>query len=303
MKWLETSLLVQATSQHGLVHRSQLTAAGYSRDTVALLVRNGVLERLSSQVLRLRGAPATSGQRRLAAVLDAGGGAALAHLSAAHVWGMARRSPRRDHVVKPRDERHRRTPHIGLVHTARRLLPSHVVHVDGLPVTTPARTIVDLALTEPFGRVARLLDNAWGRRLLSIGELTGVLDEVRCRGRRGVLLLDHLLAERIGHRAPESGLEVRFEQILRRHRLPAMDRQVDIGDGAGWFCRADFARLVDGVAGFVDGATFHRALLDRRHDDAQTARLRAMGLRVFRVSDAQILYDAPSVARAVRDAT
>ena len=238
----------------------------------------------------------------MAAVLDGGPGAALGFRSAAAVWGMYRRSEGRPHIIRPRRDQHRRTPPLGIVHTSRRLPRDHVVTIGGIPVTTPARTVVDLALVDPLGRVARMLDTAWGHRLLTIGELAGVLADVRSRGRRGVRVLDHLIAERLGHRAPESGLEVRFEQILRRGGLPSMSRQVDIGDDDGWICRADFARLDDGLVGFIDSDTYHRALLDRQHDDSHTRRLRAAGLRVFRVSDAAILYDARGVTNAVRTA-
>jgi very-short-patch-repair endonuclease len=302
MKWLETSLIALTAQQHGLLTRRQLAEAGLGPKAVHRLRARGVLVPRGPLVFALAGTPTTRAQARLAAVLDAAPAAALGFLSAARVWGMYRRSEGRPHIVRRRDERHRSTPHLGVVHTSLRLPPAHVVTIDGIPVTTPARTVVDLALTEHFGRVARLLDNAWGRRLLTIGELSATLQAVRARGRRGVRVLDLLIEERLGMRPAESALELRFEEILRRHRLPAMDRQVDLGDSDGWVCRADYARLDDALVVFIDSATYHRALLDRDHDDEQTARLRAMGLDVLRFSDAEILYDAPAVAGRVRRA-
>jgi len=302
MARLDPRLLNLSSTQHGLLLRSQLRDLGLDRHDVARLLRNGTVERTSSVVFRLRGTPATVAQRRLAAVLDAAPSAALAHLSAARVWGMYRHGEGRTHVVRPRDGRHRHSPHLAIVHTSLRLPPDHLLVVEGTPVTTPARTVVDLATDQPLGRVARMLDNAWGHRLLSIGELAAVVDTVRASGRRGVRLLDHLIAERLGHVPAESALEIRFEQILRRHSLPPMRRQVDIGDDRGWICRADHALIDDGIVVFIDSATFHRAVLDRAHDDSQTVRLRAVGLTVLRFSDAQVLYDAAAVAHAIRTA-
>ncbi len=291
-----------AQGQHGLVARQQLAALGLSRDQIRRRVTNGTIEPVHGQVFRLRGTPYSRRQLELASVLDAGPGAVLSHRSAAHLWGMYRRSERPVHVLRPRDDWHPQRTTLGVLHTTRRLPPEHILIVDRVPVTTPARTLIDLATNEPLGRVARMIDNAWGHHLIDLGTVVATLAQVRARGRRGVRTLDMLIEERIGHRPPESGLEARFIRILHTRGLAPMERQVDLGDADGWICRAHFVDRAHRLVVFIDSGTYHRALLDRRHDDRQTQRLLATGFRVLRVCDTDLLYDEAAVARRVREA-
>ena len=113
-------------------------------------------------------------------------------------------------------------------------------------------------------------------------------------------MLDLLIGERMSPTPLESGLERRFASILQNAGQPPFRRQVDLGDEQSWICRADFVDDPSPTVVFIDGATYHLALLDRRHDDAQTARLVATGLTVVRFSDANILYDAHLVLDTVR---
>ncbi len=87
-------------------------------------------------------------QRQLAAVLDAGADAALSHATAAYHGKMWRRSPSLE-VVRTRAHPIRR-PTLARVHRVRDLRAGHVIAVDGLRVTTPARTVMDLAATMPL---------------------------------------------------------------------------------------------------------------------------------------------------------
>ncbi|CAB4752890.1 unannotated protein [freshwater metagenome] len=291
-----------STTQHGLLRRAQLADLGLTRYQIRHYVDRGAIEHVAPTVFRMCGTPNTLAQRRLLAVLDAGPSAVLSHLTAARVWGLQRRSEGRPHVMRVRDNAHRHEPFVGTLHTTRRLPFDHVVRVEGVPVTTPARTIVDLANTHPLGQVARMLDNAWGRRLLHLGELAETLRDVRSRGRRGMRMLDLLIDERRGMTPTESGLERRFAHILTKAGERPFRRQVNFSDHEGWICRADFADDSSPTVAFMDGDTYHRALLDRRHDDMQTRRLTATGLTVLRFSDLTILYEPATVLARVRRA-
>lgn len=284
--------------QHGLIAGDQLASMGYSEKAVRHLVGRGDLQRLSCGVYRVAGSPDTVQQRRLAAVLDAGDGAALSHQSSSASWGIGSRTAVM-HVI-----RHRRGAappvSLGIVHEARELLDHHVFVRDGVPTTTPARTIVDLAARGHPLAMARMLDIAWSRRLVNIGELANVVTEVRGRGRRGVRLLDELIEERKFLPRPGSALEVRFEEILRRAGLPRLRRQVHLSDEEGWIGCVDFVVADLPVVFFVDSATYHSSLTDGRHDDRQTGRLRAAGYQVERFPDTEILFDAAAVVRRAR---
>lgn len=295
---LEPSVLRVAMRQLGLIHRDQIAELGLSPHQLRNRIRSGMLHWVGPRVLALRGTVVTREVRRLLAVLDAGPGAAISHQTAASVWQIDRRSGGL-HVVRARRDTRRPTA-VGSVHEVRDLQPHHVVRVAGLPVTTPARTIMDLATMLPFGQLARSIDRAWGRRVLSLGALHGVLTDVRVQGRRGVRYIELLIDERRGHVPAESALELRFEQILRRGGLPVPRRQVELSDHEGWITRVDYLDPVTGRVYFIDGAAWHLAITDVRNDDAVARRLVAAGHEVVRFSDAQVLYDEPGVLRRVR---
>lgn len=174
--------------------------------------------------------------------------------------------------------------------------------MDGVPTTTPARTVVDLAATTYPDRVARILDAAWASRLLGIGEVANIVAEVRGRGRAGVVLLDELLEQRRGQVRPGSALELRFEGLLQRVGFPPVRRQVHLYDEEGWIACVDYLVAEHPLVMFVDGARWHTARTDVELDDLQDRRLRAAGYLVERFSDAEILYDEPAVLRRARAA-
>lgn len=295
---MEPQLHRLAAAQLGLLHRRQIADLGLTGDQLRRRVARGDLRWKARSVLAVPGAPATREQTRLLALLDAGDDAALAHRTAASVWGIDQRSGGL-HVVRPR-RGFVRSSHLAQVHEVRDLWPEHVVHLGPLRVTTPARTIMDLAAREPLGQVARALDRMWGRRLLTIGGLWLVLRQVRVQGRRGVRFIEMLVEERRGMVPPESGLERRFEQILRDGGIRMPRRQVEVFDHEGWIGRVDFFDDDLGLVIFIDGSVVHTALTDVRNDDAVDARLRAAGYLVERFSDLQVLYQPDIIVRTMR---
>jgi putative AbiEi antitoxin of type IV toxin-antitoxin system len=296
---LEPTMRQIAASQHGLVRLDQLVQLGASPGARRHLVDSGVLDQLSVSVFRVAGAPQSLAQRRMAAVLDAGVDAVLSHDAAAEAWGLTRR-PRASFDVARRRRVTPRSSHLGSVHVVRDLQAHHVVRRNGIPTTTPARSVVDLAATTYPDRVERLLDAAWSRRLLNIGELASIVWEVRKKGRAGVVLLDQLVAQRWNRPRPGSALELRYEDILRRHGLPPMRPQVHLHDDEGWIGCVDYVGVDVPLVVFVDGAAFHTSLTDQRHDDLQTRRIQALGYHVERISDAQILFTELEIVRRLR---
>lgn len=290
---LERSIVRLAGSQFGLVSRDQLAANGLSSHQLRNRVRSGALEWRSRRVLAVPGSSATREQRRMLGVLDAGPGAALSHRTAASVWGLERTAGGL-HVVRPRDDLVQ-PAFVARVHQVRDLLAEHVVRVDGLPVTTPARTILDLAATESPRRVARVFDDAWSHRLVTLGGMWHALQQVRGKGRRGVATIEALLDERHGMRPRESGLEGRFEEILRAAGIPVPERQVEICDDEGFVARVDYCDHERAYVVFIDSDTFHRSLTALRHDDLQTRRLEAIGYDVVRISDREVFFDEHAV--------
>ena len=287
-----------AADQLGLIGLDQLRAMCVTRSALAYAVRSGFLAHAGHRLYRIAGSGESRDQRLRRAVLDAGGDAALSHLAAAHAWKMSRRAAPAE-VVRTAAARWSETRSPGCIGCAI-CEPSHVVVLDGLRITTPARTVMDLAACVPLGQVARALDRAWGQRLLTIGSLAGVLAQVRTQGRRGVRTIETLIDERRGHVPTESALEQRFAVLAQQSGFGPLRRQVDVSDHEGWIGRVDFAHDDLGLVIFVDGDAWHRAITQRIDDDVQTTRLEAAGLKVVRFSELAVLYEAPTLADRLR---
>jgi very-short-patch-repair endonuclease len=94
------------------------------------------------------------------------------------------------------------------------LFDTHVTSKRNLPVTTPERTVVDLAAHIPIGRLGRVLDNALASGIASLERVDAVLHDVARRGKPGVATVRTLLAERSGEDHDGSILEARANKLL-----------------------------------------------------------------------------------------
>lgn len=292
-----------AATQHGLVARRQLRDAGVGADAIRSRLRRGDLLALTARVLRIAGAPVTGAADLMAAVLDGGPGAAVSHRSAAALWGLPGISPQRPDVTADRRRSTHRDATLAELHQPRRLVLRHVVELDGIPVTTPSRTIVDLASLPKMHakRVERLLDTAWSRGLVCHASMKQVISDVCRRGRIGSTLLRGLLDDRpAGHNPPGSGAESRFQEIARAVGLNGFERQVNVGDDAGWVGRVDFIDRRRRLIIEVGCALFHGSLTDRRADGIRFERLRAAGFAVETFDANDLFHRRADVERRLR---
>jgi very-short-patch-repair endonuclease len=188
------------------------------------------------------------------------------------------------------------------VHETNHLPPTHRGVVDGIPVTSVARTLLDLSAVVRRERLERVLDTALARRRVTVPALQRVLVECTARGRRRTQHFRAVLAPRLGaYVPPESELEARFVELLRGHGLPSAERQVDLGDPDQWIGRVDFRFPGTNLVVEVDGAEHHRSLSDRRNDHRRQAALEAAGFRVLRFGWADVTERPVVVARTLRD--
>lgn len=270
-----------AARQRGVVARWQLRAAGIRADAVARRVLRGGLVEVSARVVRVAGAPDDDLAELAAAVLDAGPSAATSHETAAARWGLPGFRLRPISVIALRD-RDAPAP-LAIIHRPRHIRDGHVVELDGVPTTSPTRTIFDLASTRSIstGRLERAIDTALSRRLVSIASLNAMLDEIGGRGRAGTLRMRELLEDRpASYRPPESNLEAAFEKLARGAGFLDLERQVELGSDDAWIGRVDFIDRRRRVVFEIGDALFHGSLTDQRRDIARHEALRAAGLRV-----------------------
>lgn len=273
---LDQEIAVLAKVQHGLVTTAQLRALGLSRSGISRRGGRGVLHPVHRGVWSVGHAALSQRARWHAAVLAVGDGAALSHLPAAVCWQLWNRSaPGGIDVVAP--GRHRPVPGVR-VHQSRGLLPRDVRRRDGVPVTSVARTILDLGdVLTPF-QLANVLHEATFRKRLDRRGLERLL--TRCRGRRAVTVVRRALALSDGGCAGTgSDLEDRCLAALHARGLePLVNVPIDVGDGQ---LRPDFHWPALRAIVEVDGHG-HARRRTRAEDLGRDARFRAAGWRVLR---------------------
>jgi very-short-patch-repair endonuclease len=274
--------------QHGLVTPAQAEAVGTGRHALAQLVRRGDLERASGRVLRATAAPRTSTQRTLLAILHHGDGACADRTTALALWGVPGFDLEPAHVLLPRRRRTQPGP-VAVVHTTTHLPDRHTAVLDGIPTTTVARALFDVAGDLHPKRVERAMDGALARRLTDVGSLHRTVAELGGSGRPGTDLMRRLTADRpLGSRPPESNTEARLNELLVQDGQAPLIRQVDVGDGDSWIGRVDLRDADLPLVIEVQSQLFHGSLVDRSSDHLRLGRLRGAGFTVLEIWEEEV---------------
>lgn len=237
--------------------------------------------RLYPGVYAVAGTPDSVRRRMVAAVRSFPTLTAVSHQSAAEVWGMTTRGLRSVEVTTTRWDRvHRRDIR---VHESLDLLPIDVVELDGIPVTSPARTVVDLGASNRW-IVEAALEQGIRRRLLTLEEVEAFVVRVARRGRRGVGVIRPLLkARRRWDVTTESPLEDEFRRLIEEWDLPRPRLQYEVRDGSGRFvCRADFAYPMQHVLIELDSEAHHLDRISFRRDRNKQNQAAVLGWTVLR---------------------
>lgn len=296
------ALRILTVGQHGLVGRRQLADLGFTKHNVASLVAGGRFERLSDRVLALTGSPDTLERRMMAATLDVpGSGVAL--WSAAARWRVPGFAVSPIHVLTDRGP-HRGGHHLGLPHSTIRWAAGDLVEVDGIPLTTPARTIRDLASRIHPERLSVACDRMLANRSLRLEQLHALGNDLPARGGApGVAELRRLIERRPpGYRPAESNLERRFESIMAEAGEPPFERQVDLGDDDGWIGRVDFVDRANRVVVEIQSDLYHSGMADRERDRERIARLRRAGWIVVEITEFELWHRKATVLARIRAA-
>jgi very-short-patch-repair endonuclease len=278
-----------ARRQHGVVTRAQLRTLGLGDDAVDWRVRKRQLHRVRRGVFVVGYPHLTRDGRFMAAVLACGERAALSHSSAAVLWGMLNDGGGAIHVTaETRRRRGDLVVHIGA-------LAGEVTKRAGIPVTKPARTLIDLADVAPRRTLERAIDEAEFLRL----DCTGLAPK---HGRRGSGVLSSVLAvHRPGSTRTRSELEEMFLALCDKHELPRPEVNLHI---EGYEC--DFVWPEQRLIVETDGAAAHAGERRRMRDLERDAELVAAGWRVIRISFERLLREpervAEQIARALRPA-
>src|SRR5215207_2134491 len=267
-----------ARRQHGVVSRAQMLELGLGKSAVAEWVAKRRLHRLHRGVYAVGHEHLTRNGRFMAAVLAGGEKAALSHFSAAVLWGMLT-TEGRIHVTAPTCR-----ARAGLV-VHRASLVGDVGRRAGIVVTTPARTLVDLADVAPRRTLERAIDQAEYLRL----DCTGLAPR---HGRRGTGVLSSVLAvHRPGRTRTRSDLEELFIALCDEYQLQRPEVNVYV---EGYEC--DFVWRDQRLIGEIDGGAAHGTRRARERDPLRDGDLMIAGRRVWRLTYERLLTEPDSVA-------
>ena len=270
----EARLALLSRRQGGAFSLSQAVAAGFPKRTAYDRVAAGTWERRLPGTFVLGGSEDTRHQLLWVAYLAVGPNAVLTHETAALLHGAERLDL--DPIVMTNAHRwHHRLPGI-FVHQIDDLRGGHRTLVRGLPVSTPARTVVELGATQSVLTVGRVADDLVRLRRTTYAQIASVLADVNRPGKPGIVRVARVLDERgDGHVPPASELERALFSALEAGGLPPPLRQVPLPGRGSIRGLADGAYLDAQMVLEADGRRWHARMEAARRDrerDAQTAR-------------------------------
>ena len=258
-----------------MVSRAQLVELGFDRNAIMYRLRVGRLHLLHRGVYAVGHRPPSPLATAMAAALACGPNAALSHESAAALWRIVARWPSLTHVTASGERRH------SGIHVHRSRHADATTHY-GIRVTTPARTLIDLADVLNSRQLTRAVNEAQVLRLITANELTTLF--TRYPGRR----TSPLTPER---GATRSHLEDRFVRFLKRHRLPlpVFNQQI-----AGH--EVDAVYRQSNLIIELDSRQFHTTLNAFEHDRDRDADLLNAGFSTLRITDHRLKHHATKEA-------
>ena len=251
-----------AATQHGLITRAQAVAAGVTPRSIDGRVRSGQWRIVLPRIYEAEEAPRTFEQDLMAATLWAGEDSAGSHRSAAAMLRLAGIPRRTLEISTPRKLRANNIT----VHRTRENLRSCSTEAQGIPVTTAARTLVDLGAVVSPETLEIALDDGLRRRLCSVSDLEIQIEILSAKGRAGPRSLrPMLLVRREAGVALESPLP-RLLRLMLRAKLPMPVPQYPIIANGELHARADFAYPSARIAIEADGNRYHFTQADRDND-------------------------------------
>jgi len=289
----DATLAAVAGGQHSLVTATQLRQVGVDHDATDYRLRVGRLHLIHRGVYAVGHPELTPEGRFLAAVLALGDGAVLSHLPAAILWQILRKLWLPDDsdidVTTPR----RLKPRPGIrPHSAPTLKPADWTRFKGIPVTTPARTLLDVATLLPARTFRRAVHEAEVQRRVNHRQLRA---QIAGRGTRSAAVLRAVIDE--GPAPTRSGLEDDALDLLREHGFLRPETNARVEGFEVDLFYADHRLVIE-----VDSERYHGTAYARRNDARKQARLEAAGYRVIRLDEHDVNVARELTARRLRQA-
>jgi very-short-patch-repair endonuclease len=263
---------------------------GYSVQMLRTMVNRSRLHRIHRAVYAVGHTRLTAHGRWTAAVLACGSGAVLSHLEAAALHDLRRIGGGAINVTAPG----RHNIQGVRCHSVRHHHEDDITVADCIPVTTIARTVLDLAEVLTSQRLNEALEQAERMDVFDLRAIDAVI--ARNPGRRGITPLRKAIAKLADHTGwTQSGLERYFVELARAHGLPIpLTNQYVEGElvDAYW---PDQRVVVE-----VDSWLWHKTRRSFESDRARDAKLTALGYRVVRFTDIRLRDEPEAVAAELR---
>ncbi len=275
-----------ARGQHGVVSSEQVARAGLGAQWVRNRVNTGWLLRFHRGVY-LVGPLETAHTRLMAATLAAGPGALISHHPAAVLWEW--RPPAEgpiDVTIPGRKARHRDGIRI---HTTT-LHPHDITRRHGIPVTSAARTLLDLAATTTADELDRALNEARLQHRVSSRSLNEQFS--RYPHHRGTAALKAAIPQE--PKLTRSKAERLMLDLIRKARLPTPEANVRIGGFEADLLWRDQKLVVE-----FDSWTFHSTRRAFERDRRKDRELQALGYRVLRFTWRELTTEPEAVVAAI----
>jgi very-short-patch-repair endonuclease len=294
----EGRLTKLAAAQHGVFSRDQAMYSGVNDSRIQRRLAAGRWERVHAGVYRVAGTPATWRQSLIAACLM-NPAVVVSHRSAAALWKLSGFAPGPLEVIVSRSQGRKQFAGF-IAHRLSPLAPADITELDGIRVTSPARTLIDIASVASSDIAEEALDDALRRRLVSIDRLRWRISELGRSGRPGISRMRALLAERDPRvSVPQSVFETRLLRLLRRADLPKPVLQHRVSSGA-FVAVVDFAFPSLRIAVEAEGYRWHSGKLRWEHDLARRNALTALGWRVIHVSWKELIENPETLIEEIR---
>jgi very-short-patch-repair endonuclease len=277
-----------ASAQRGVVSRAQLLALGMSNTTISRWVAQGRLHRIHAGVYLLGHSVPAPLALVQAALLACGDFSFISHRTAAWLWGFLDW----DGPVDVTTRRHRGRPRGVVVHTTKRLGRGDRARRFGLPITTVARTILDIADVLDSNTFERAVEDAFAQKRVTERQLRSLI--ARTPGRRGGAIVTAFLDYRGDAGYTRSRAEDLMRRLAKRARLPQPKANDKVHGYEVDFHWPDHRVIVE-----VDSWKHHAGRLAFERDRRKWAALEAAGYAVIPLSWRQLTEEPEATAAQI----
>lgn len=286
----DTAIWVLVDDQHGVVARRQLLELGLTARQIERRIASGRLYRVWRGVYAVGRPQLGRLGRWMAAALACGPGAVLSHGSAAALWGFGAELPGLVEISLP-PGRSSQLPGVR-AHRRAALEPSDATTHEGIPVTSPTRTLIDEATQLPPRRLERAVNEADKLDRVRADVLYASLEDYG--GQPGVASLRALL-DPLAFRLSDSELERSFRPIARAAGLPTPETKAWVN---GY--EVDFFWPELGIVVETDGLRYHRTASQQKRGLERDQAHLAAGMWPLRFSHWQVKHDPAHVRNVLR---